>query len=270
MTSQQILQSELLDILFDGRNKLYGAYQLRKMYPLELLKAIGSTITATALLILFLQPDTTKKVNIEDAGKVVVVDHFVLPKKEKKNIPPVIPDRPKANTPKQQAFIANFTITDKEVVPVLPTQDMLENAAIADRTSAGTDAQVFQPPVTPGKESSPGNSNSTQTEEPVGIKPDKQPQFPGGTEAWIAFLTRHLQAPEILESGEKRMVLIRFHVSEDGSIANFSVVQSAGREFDDEVIRVLKKMPKWSPALQAGQPVAVSFTQPVTFVRMEE
>ena len=107
-------------------------------------------------------------------------------------------------------------------------------------------------------------------EKPKEIIPDRQPQFPGGSQAWIAFLSNNLRAPEELESGERRTVLIRFHVAEDGSIANFEVVRSAGSAFDNEVIRVLKKMPKWTPAMKAGQHLSVSFTQPVTFVGVEE
>lgn len=89
-------------------------------------------------------------------------------------------------------------------------------------------------------------------------------------QAWIAFLNRNLHAPQDLESGEKRIVNIRFHVDVDGTITNFQIIQSGGAAFDNEVIRVLKKMPKWMPALQAGQPVTISFTQPVTFVGPEE
>jgi protein TonB len=73
-----------------------------------------------------------------------------------------------------------------------------------------------------------------------------------------------------LENGEKRIVNIRFHVDADGAVTNFQIVQSGGAAFDNEVIRVLKRMPNWMPAQQAGKAVAVSFTQPVTFVGAEE
>lgn len=102
------------------------------------------------------------------------------------------------------------------------------------------------------------------------MAPDRQPQFPGGNQAWLAFLNTHLRPPQDLESGEKRVVNIRFFVDVDGTIANFQVARSGGNVFDNEVIRVLKKMPKWIPAMQGGQPMAVAFTQPVTFVGQEE
>ena len=96
------------------------------------------------------------------------------------------------------------------------------------------------------------------------------PEFPGGREAWTVFLNRHLQTPDYLEPGEKKLVLIRFFVDTDGAVNGFKVLQSGGAVFDDEVIRVLRKMPRWKPAIQNGHPVAVSFTQPVTFVGVEQ
>ena len=86
----------------------------------------------------------------------------------------------------------------------------------------------------------------------------------------MAFLNRHLRTPDELEAGQKRTVLVRFAVSVEGSVTQFEIVQSGGPAFDNEVIRVLKKMPKWKPAVQNGQNVSVMFTQPVTFVAYEE
>ncbi len=99
---------------------------------------------------------------------------------------------------------------------------------------------------------------------------EKGPEFPGGPEAWSKFLNRHLQTPADLEAGEKKTVLISFLVDADGSVTGFKVVRSGGNAFDNEVIRVLKKMPKWKPAIQNGHPVVVPFTQPVTFVGFEQ
>ncbi len=98
----------------------------------------------------------------------------------------------------------------------------------------------------------------------------REPEFPGGADAWINFLRRNLVPPAQLEPGDKKIVSIRFFVSADGTVTDFEVMQSAGKVFDNEVIRVLKKMPKWKPAIQNGQPVARAFTQPVTFIGVEE
>lgn len=268
MTSQQILQSDLLDILFENRNKDYGAYQLRKTYHLQLLKAMATAITAAFLLLLFFKPSFSKTAADKIKDEVIVRD-FKLPEPEQKNPePPKPPEAPK-NQIRQQNFTDHIEITQKEIIDPLPPIDALKDVAISNKTVAGDVVGTLQPAVLPDTK---GAALSAQTKEPEPRKevaPDRQPQFPGGMQAWLAFLSQHLRAPEELESGEKRTVIIRFHVAEDGSIANFSVVQSAGSAFDEEVIRVLKKMPKWTPALQAGRPVPVSFTQPVTFVAVE-
>ena len=99
---------------------------------------------------------------------------------------------------------------------------------------------------------------------------ERVPEFPGGMKAWTNFLSNNLETPSQLESGEKKTVMIRFKVATDGSVTGFEVVLSAGSVYDNEVIRVLKKMPKWKPAIQNGHIVATSFTQPVTFVGVEQ
>ena len=76
--------------------------------------------------------------------------------------------------------------------------------------------------------------------------------------------------PDDLQAGEKKKVLIRFQVDADGSVTGFEVLQSAGNTYDNEVIRVLKKMPKWKPAIQNNLPVSRSFTQPVIFMGVED
>lgn len=265
MTSQQILQADLLDILFENRNKAYGAYPLRRNYGHQLSKAVTISIATAFLLLYFFKPSVDKNtgVAVKDDVFVHVVD---LPAKAKKVEPPKPPEAVKTPA-RQQNFINRIQI--KEVVTdPLPPIDVLDKAVISNVTTPGVDATAIQPPSVPEKA---GTDSPVPAKEPKEeVVPDRQPQFPGGLAAWLSFLSRNLQAPETLESGERRTVLIRFHVAEDGSIANFQVLQSAGASFDNEVIRVLKKMPRWTPALFAGQPVAVRFTQPVTFVGGEE
>ena len=102
------------------------------------------------------------------------------------------------------------------------------------------------------------------------MQPVCRAEFPGGQSAWMAFLSKHLRTPDELNAGEKRTVLVRFTVSAEGSISNFEIIRSGGDAFDNEVVRVLKKMPKWKPAFQNGHNVSVIFTQPVTFMAFEE
>jgi protein TonB len=152
----------------------------------------------------------------------------------------------------------------------VPTVDDIAVAAISNHTSAGT-PDMGQP-----ANQTPSNGTGMPIDEPIASKPDpfapveRQPEFPGGREAWINFLNKHLQSPDELGAGERRSVHVRFEVSAEGVVTNFIVVQSGGSSFDREVIRVLKKMPRWKPAIQNGRPISISFVQPVTFQSIEE
>ncbi len=118
------------------------------------------------------------------------------------------------------------------------------------------------------------NSDSHEKEKlPALIKnwlPDCNPEFPGGNDALMKFLSRHLNIPAELEADEKRMVKASFKVSGDGLVTWVEIVQSGGELFDKEVIRVCKRMPKWKPAIQNGIAVPVSYVLPVTFIRMDQ
>lgn len=266
MTSQQILTADFLDLLFENRNKAYGAYTLRKNYDLQMLKAISISLSLVFILVLLINP-SVKTTKVENDNGIVVITQHVVPPQPKKKQEVVLPQPSKATGAKQREF-QSFKIVHKMDVPPVATQEELRIAVVSDVTRDGPE---LKPTIDPTPPRITGNGVAPfENKEPKVVAPDKQPQFPGGMQAWLNFLNNNLHSPQDLESGEKRTVNIRFHVDVDGTVTNFHVIQSGGVAFDNEVIRVLKKMPKWMPALQAGQPMAVSFTQPVTFVGMEE
>lgn len=91
------------------------------------------------------------------------------------------------------------------------------------------------------------------------------PAFPGGQNVWIDFLNRNIKTPPGLINGEKKIVVAQFLVGADGSVSNFQITQSAGSSFDEEVLRVLQRMPKWKAALENGRPADAVVTQSITF-----
>jgi len=90
------------------------------------------------------------------------------------------------------------------------------------------------------------------------------------SESLKRFLAKNLCTPSDLEDGEKKTVHIRFKVDKDGAVNEFEIITSGGNEFDNEVVRVCKKMPRWIPALQNGINVPVSYVLPVTFIGVEQ
>lgn len=95
------------------------------------------------------------------------------------------------------------------------------------------------------------------------------PAFPGGAEAWSAFLRKDLYPPASLREGEVKEALVQFLVSANGSVSNFKILHSAGAEFDKELLRVLKRSPNWKPAIENGKVVDATVTQRVVFVHRD-
>jgi periplasmic protein TonB len=271
MTNFDIQQASLLDILFAQRNKQYGAYMLRKYYNNRLLVALGLTLTAAFSMFLlagsFGGTDPMAVFEMPTADKVII-QSVEFPKQDVKPI-----ERPKT---KQADFrteaLTTRIIIEKTATTNVASTDDLKDALIGTKKIMGDIAppDIFvQPPATapgPGSQAAP----PAEEEHPFVAHPSEMPEYPGGDAAWRAYLARHINVPGDMEPGEKRSVLIRFLVAEDGSVTAFEVIRSAGATFDNEVLRVLRRMPKWKPARQNGHSVSTSFQQPVTFQAPED
>jgi protein TonB len=97
-------------------------------------------------------------------------------------------------------------------------------------------------------------------------KAEVMPQFPGGDQAMMKFVSENVQYPE--EAKEKEIsgrVMVGFIVEKDGSISDVKVVKGIGGGCDEEAVRVVKAMPKWKPGKEKGKPVRVSYMMPFTF-----
>lgn len=101
--------------------------------------------------------------------------------------------------------------------------------------------------------------------ENIEVSPGIPAQYPGGINEFIKFLKRNLRSPQDLEEDEAVTVKIKFIVSLNGDLLGFNVTQTGGVVFDNEVIRVLKKMPKWIPGKSNGENVSSYYTIPVKF-----
>jgi periplasmic protein TonB len=271
MTSNDILRADVLDILFENRNKQYGAYTLRKYYNNRLAMALGIALTIVALAAWLIQrstpDDSAAAVDWKpDPMILTLVDPAPESEPPVQAPPPSAQPRPIAT----QAFNARIEIVaHADPADMVPDMADLVDRQIGNTTVEGdlpTQNRTIEAPPLPPVESGGGTEQEVREFRPL----ERQPEFPGGVQAWSAFLSRHLRMPEELEAGERRTIQVRFWVGADGSLTHFEVVQSAGTAFDNEVIRVLKKMPRWKPAFHNGQPVAVTFTQPVTFQALEE
>jgi protein TonB len=116
----------------------------------------------------------------------------------------------------------------------------------------------------PAKPAEPEVDNNTVIDHP-----DVQASFPGGETALINFLQKNLRSPQDLNEGETIQVRVKYVVGFDGNLQSFDVIQDGGSVFNNEVIRVLKKMPKWNPGKKGGRNVPVYYSLPVKFTSAE-
>jgi len=273
MTNNEILQASLLDIIFENRNKDYGAYALRRGYNHRLLIAIG---TAMSVILLFVFISMLEKNNetivTRDNTPGIEIRQIELPKDNPKE-----PENPKEVVkPKQAEKIATIQYVNKiEIKPddqvkvTTPDISELSGKLISTKTTEGNpDDGKTKPVEMPVID--PGTGNNTESASPENDFIERNPEFPGGPEALQRFLSGNLSTPEELEAGEKKMVQIRFKVDKDGTVSTLEIVKSGGNEFDREVIRVCRKMPRWKPAVQNGVNVPVSYVLPVTFIGVEQ
>jgi len=105
------------------------------------------------------------------------------------------------------------------------------------------------------------------SEEIIFIVVEEWPSFPGGEEARLRFLSENIRYPQMArEAGIQGTVFLTFVVERDGSVTDVRVVRGIGGGADEEAIRVVRNMPRWTPGRQRGQPVRVQFNMPIRFV----
>jgi periplasmic protein TonB len=272
MRTEQILSADVLDIIFDNRNKHYGAYNLRKFYGNRLAKALVLTFIMAAGVMLafnFFKKERAARPDVPEpffAGHVVEV------------LPPVELTAPKPKpVPKQseklpsQKFVANVAITKDENKADKLAKD-LNTVAIAGVTQIG---KPDEPSVVKGPE--PGDAKGSTIIPAVKTidrttpmaSPEVMPSFPGGMEALRKFLQKNLQNPQDLDEGQIISVKVKFVVGYDGALKSFEIIEDGGKAFNNEVLRVLKKMPEWVPGKSNGENVSVYYTIPVKFTAAE-
>lgn len=261
------------DMVFENRNKLYGAFDLRKSYANNLHKATLSGI-AIALLISgssFILAKNNKPTDSLRKVEVTIAD-YVEPDKPIEEFP-VLPPPPIAETPPpvlQKAFIPPVPVDDlAEIIEVIPPKmSELTDARIGkvDVEGVKSEAIIFDAPPPMPVLTGTAKTSGIQEEEMPFTAVEVQPQFIGGTAAMYRWLGKNLAYPgAAVQATIEGKVYLKFIVEKDGAISNVEVMKGIGFGCDEEALRVLNAMPKWNPGKQNGQPVRVYFTIPLVF-----
>ncbi|MFC0185010.1 outer membrane transport energization protein TonB [Pseudarcicella hirudinis] len=263
------------DIIFKDKNKAYGAYLLRSTYPRVITRSVllGAFLFTGALALAFFWKQLTafSKEKTEVTAEVMKIDQ-PPPQKQKVELPPPPPPPPPKEIPKVTTtkFLPPEIKHDEEVTkPEPPPEEVKGNTA--NETVKG-ETETYEPPVDPdakGKEEAPVEPPKP-VEEEIFTAVEQQAEFPGGNAAFGKFLSKNLKYPSAAQRANvSGRVYVQFVVNTDGSIQDVQVLKSVGFGCDEEAVRVIKTVPKWTPGKQSGRPVRSRFTVPINFVLSE-
>ena len=249
------------EAVFAHSNRAYGAYVLRSGYNKRMTLILGGLVGFAALI--FAVTFIIKNLPKEEIKKPKVSEkNFTIapPTDEVPPPPPTTPPPPPMT--ETQAFIAPVA-EDDPVEDEMPSQAQLENITISTETNEGDDSWGL--PET--QDEGPGLTDGPEVEAVVDVA-EEDAEFPGGYEKLAAFINETINYPdEAIELGVKGRVVVRFVVEKDGRISNASIERPIVEcpACNKEALNIINKMPKWTPAKNAGRPVRLWVRVPIIY-----
>ena len=273
MAKIDLISNEWADLVFQGRNKVYGAYQLRrgtsKRNIVSMIFVAAVAAVAYLGLAAYNSYQESQKAKFEAEMEASLLEAKKEAKVEKKTETPKVEQVQKVEKVKSSiAFTPPVIKKDSEVKPEeeMKTQDELKETKTAigafdvkgNDEAGGTVLKAVEDIAAP----EPPKQEEEQNK--IFEVVEQQPQFPGGSvNGWLA---DHIKYPVVAaENGIQGRVVVQFVVERDGSVSQVRVVRGVDPSLDKEAQRVISSMPKWIPGKQNGQSVRSRFTVPVTF-----
>ena len=258
--SATIVAQSWEDIVFENRNKNYGAYLNRKSYSKTVVVATSMTVLVMVFVLAFPMLKELFRSNdvVEDDGKL---KQMTVNLDQPPPISPNQPPPPDIRIPPPIKTVIKFLppkVTDKEVVEEeeMPTIEEIKQNETGTENVEGTSEVIFEEPVEEVKE----DVNK------VFLLVEQPPEFEGGIEAMYKFIYKNVKYP----ASARRMnvegsVYVGFVVDADGKISEASVIKGISADCDKEALRVVKLMPKWRPGKQSGRAVRVKYVLPIKY-----
>jgi protein TonB len=271
MEKNAILHADFLDIIFEGRNKEYGAYELRRTYNKRMRISIAVMLSVVLLLCIgqlagrAVKP--TAAINFHDSVKLTQVD---IPE-------PQMPPPPELKPPPLKQ-IETIKVTPPKIVPddQVPETEMppVEEQEDAKIDVVSKDGDKFDGVVAPPVESEGKGivdlPKPKEDDNTIFTSVQIESSYPGGRPAWERFLKRNLHYPQQAQDNEiQGIVIVQFVVDKEGNVSNV-IALSGPEELKAEAIRVIKKSGKWTPAIQNGNQVPSYKKQPIGFTLVIE
>ena len=273
MAKIDLIDNGWVDLVFEGKNHSYGAYQLRKetgkrnLMAILVMFAIGVAIAAFVAIKGVVENAMKQDVAIEadvELAKLAEKKEAKVEKKEEPKVEKIEVEKVKSSV----KFVPPVIKKDDEVKPEeeLKSQEELNktNTAIGAFDVKGNDDAAGE--VLKAKEVIAQPEPPKEEETKVFDVVEQMPSFPGGPSALMQYLSSNIKYPVVAEeNGVQGRVVCTFVVERDGSITDVRVIRSVDPSLDKEAVRVVKSMPKWIPGKQNGSAVRVKYTVPVTF-----
>ena len=279
MSKIDLKSREWCELVFEGRNKAYGAYDLRaksgRRHLYAIIDIIIGIIVIGALIGIFLAAQEAIK-NSFAVEEDLVTELSELkkeePKKEEKKVE--IPQEQKQEIQKVPVK-ASIAFTVHEIVDQVDDTKKLKNQDELNRSNISIASQDYEGDSKDGiniddlrdNQSAGGTSAPVEEEATVYNVVEQMPQFPGGEAALLKYVATHLKYPAIAQEQEiSGVVTLRFVVLEDGSVGDVIIMKSLEKHCDEEAKRVVKSLPRFIPGKQQGKAVRVWYTLPVRYV----
>lgn len=240
MEANKILSADVLDIIFEDRNKDYGAYDLRKSYNRRITKAL--IITASIALLALLGSFLASAMKDSDDKKIKTNEMTIQDIKQEDKPPP----------PPQEEL--------KEVKIAEISHEGVKDIGIAAPAQIDEGKQIIE-------------VKKVEDENKIFDKVEIEASFPGGDGKWRRYLEQNCNGQVATDGGAPEgtyTTIVQFIVDKEGNISDVKALTNHGYGMEGEAMRVIKKGPKWTPAVQNGNKVKAYRKQPITFQVLSE
>jgi len=258
MAKEKLRAPAFDDIVFELRNKEYGAYRLRKKYNRNVIIAmlIGIIIIATAVITPYLNAKSAQRIRTERTETQVELQMENLDQPDEAVAPPPPPPPPPTEAVAQARYVPPIVVDS--IKPEEVVQLMTADEAVTTLVDEEVTVEIIEEVREEVQEEEPEPEPFVVVEE--------MPMYPGGDPALLAYIAEHTQYPEVAkENNIQGRVIVRFCVTSKGSVNQVSVLKSVDPELDAEAIRVVNSLPAFKPGKQGGKPVPVWYMVPITF-----
>ncbi|HOU01090.1 MAG TPA: energy transducer TonB [Bacteroidales bacterium] len=259
MAKEKLRAPAFDDIVFELRNKEYGAYKLRKRYSRNMLIAlfIGLVILCSAVIGPFINAKAAERSRTMRKETQVEIQLENLDQPTEQVAPPPPPPPPPTEAVTQARYappVVVDTLKPEEVVQLMTADQAIETVVDADVTAIQIIEEVKEEVAEEEPEPEPF------------VVVEEMPMFPGGDAELLAYISAHTQYPEAAkENNIQGRVIVRFCVTSKGTVSQVSVLKGVDPDLDAEAVRVVTTLPAFKPGKQGGKPVPVWYMVPITF-----